>query len=43
MHFRHISQLKFSQKIWNNISVGGAGPLGPTPWLRPYAHETRIN
>jgi len=26
-----MSQLKFSLKIWNNVSIGRAGPLGPPP------------
>jgi len=31
-----MSQLKFILKIGNNILIGGGGPPGPIPWLRPY-------
>jgi len=34
-----MSQLKFSLKIWNNISIGGPGPLGPPPG---YALDTNL-
>jgi len=35
-----MSQLKLSLKIRNNISIGGPGPPGPTPWLRPWAVDS---
>jgi len=38
-----MSQLKFSLKIWNNISIGGkSDPSGPTPWLRPWFYVTTL-